>query len=140
MGYVYRSLGDMERAQTSWQQAVDLDSESPRAWIGLGIVAQESGDLNAAIKNYSQGVEMQPSDVGYLLLAQALEKAGRASEAQKARQHASQLSKNLQGAKRVADGPVSSRQSSRVAAKVGDSDKAGTTGVAELRTTDHARG
>ena len=104
MGYVYRSLGDMRRSQTSWQQAVNLDSESPRAWIGLGIVAQESGDLGAAIKNYSRGVEVQPSDVGFLLLAQALEKAGRDDEAQTARQHASQLSKNLQGAERVADG------------------------------------
>ncbi len=104
MGYVYRSLGDMRRAQTSWQQAVNLDSESPRAWIGLGIIAQQSGDLGAAIKNYSEGVKVQPSDVGYLLLAQALEKADRADEAQTARQHAHQLSKDLQGAERVADG------------------------------------
>ncbi len=104
MGYVYRSLGDMERAQSSWQQAVKLDSESPRAWIGLGIVAQASGELSAAIKNYSRGVEVQPSDVGYLLLAQALEEGGQNEEAQNARQHASQLSKNLQEAERVADG------------------------------------
>ncbi len=107
MGYVYRNLNDMARAQASWQQAVDLNAESARAWIGLGLVAQESGNLSAAIKNYSQGVEEQPSDVGYLLLAQALEKAGRASEAEKPRQQASQLSKNLPEAQRVADGLLS---------------------------------
>jgi Flp pilus assembly protein TadD len=104
MGYVYRNLHDMERAQASWQQAVDLDAESARAWIGLGLVAQESGNLSAAIRNYSQGVDVQPSDVGYLLLAQALEKAGRTGEAQKPRQQASQLSRNLREAQRVAEG------------------------------------
>lgn len=104
MGYVYRNLGDIERAETSWQQALKLDSSSGRAWIGLGIVAQRSGDLNAAIKNYTQGIQSQPSDVGYLLLAQALEKAGRHEEAQAARQQAVRLSKNLQEAERVSDG------------------------------------
>lgn len=104
MGYVFRNLGDMERAETSWQQALELDSSSGRAWIGLGIVAQRSGDLNMAIKNYTHGIQLQPSDVGYLLLAQALEKAGRGEEAQTARQQARQLSKNLQEAERVSGG------------------------------------
>jgi Flp pilus assembly protein TadD len=104
MGYVYRNLNDIARAATSWQQAVQLDSESGRAWIGLGIVAQGSGDFSAAIKNYSQGVQVEPSDVGYLLLAQALEKGGRNEEAQAARQQAGRLSKNLHEAERVADG------------------------------------
>lgn len=107
MGYVYRSLGETDRAATSWQQAVQLDSESARAWIGLGIVAQGAGDLNGAIRNYSQGVEAQPSDVGYLLLEQALRTAGRAEEARAARQKAVQLSKNLQEAQRVSDGLLS---------------------------------
>jgi Flp pilus assembly protein TadD len=107
MGYVYRNLGDMERAATSWQQAVDLDSGSARAWSGLGVVAQRSGDLSAAIRNYSQGVQLQPSDVGYLLLAQALEKAGRREEAQAARQQATRLSKNLQEAERFSEDMVS---------------------------------
>jgi tetratricopeptide (TPR) repeat protein len=103
MGYAYRSLGDKAQAQTSWQQAVELNSESPRAWIGLGLVAQESADLGAAIKNYSRGVEVQPSDVGYLLLAQALDKAGRNQEAETARQQASRVSKNLPEAQKVAE-------------------------------------
>lgn len=103
-GYVYRNLNDVARAATSWQQAVQLDPESARAWIGLGVVAQQSSDLNAAIKNYSQGVKVQPSDVGYLLLAQVLEKAGRAEEAQEARRQASVVSRNLPEAERVATG------------------------------------
>ncbi len=104
MGYVYRSLGDLERAAASWRQAVSLDSESARAWIGLGIVAQRSGDLSTAIRNYSQGIGLQPSDVGYLLLAQALDKSGRTEEARAARQQASRLSKNLPEAERISDG------------------------------------
>ncbi len=103
MGYAYRGLGDKQQAQTSWQRAVELDSESPRAWIGLGILAQESADLTAAINNYSQSVKLQPSDVGYLLLAQALEKAGRSQEAATARQQADRLSRNLPEARRVAE-------------------------------------
>jgi hypothetical protein len=42
--------------------------------------------------------------VGYLLLSQALEKAGRHEGADAAQQQARQISKNLPGAQRVADG------------------------------------
>jgi protein O-mannosyl-transferase len=103
LGYVYRDLGDIENAGDSWRQAVDLDAKSARAWIGLGLVAQSSGELASAVSDYSHGVELQPSDVGYILLAQALEKSGHASEAQTARDHAQRISNNLPAAQRLAN-------------------------------------
>jgi tetratricopeptide (TPR) repeat protein len=103
LGYVYRNLGDMPNATDSWQQAVALDASSARAWIGLGLAAQSGGRLDSAVTDYSRGVELQPSDVGYLLLAQALEKSGRNSEAQAAIAQAQRLSKNIGGAQQTAN-------------------------------------
>jgi Flp pilus assembly protein TadD len=103
LGYVYRNLGDTPNAMDSWQQAIALDASSARAWIGLGLVAQSGGRLDSAVSDYSRGVELQPSDVGYLLLAQALEKSGRNSEAQSAMAQAQRLSKNIAGARQTAN-------------------------------------
>ena len=75
-----------------------LDPRNIRSLIGLGVVKQKSGDLAGAIDAYSQAVRLQPSDVHYLLLAQALEKSGRASEAHTAEQQAKLVSQDIAGA------------------------------------------
>ncbi|MGA7289208.1 MAG: tetratricopeptide repeat protein, partial [Terriglobales bacterium] len=43
------------------------------AYRGLGLLAQRAGDLAEATKDYQRSVDLQPSSVGYLLLAQAFE-------------------------------------------------------------------
>ena len=77
MGHAYLELGDMAQARESLQAAVTLDPHKMETWIDLGLAKQKSGDLAGAIQAYSEGVKVKPTDVGYLLLAGALEQSGR---------------------------------------------------------------
>ena len=111
LGFAYGALGDFASARKSFQAAVNLNPNHGRAWMGLGVVEQDSGDLNSAIQDYDHSVKAHPSDVAYLLLARALEQSGRNSEAQSAIQKAKLLSPNFEQAQREAAGLLSRRPS-----------------------------
>ena len=53
------------------------------------------------IQAYSEGMKVKPTDVGYLLLAHALEQSGRQDEAATATQRAKVLSANFAEAQRI---------------------------------------
>ncbi len=103
MGDAYFGLRDYGEAKSSFQAALALDPRSVRSWIGLGVMEQKSGELTGAIEAYSRAVKLQPSDVGYLLLAQALQQSGRSAEAQAAAQQAKFASRDLTDARRKVD-------------------------------------
>jgi tetratricopeptide (TPR) repeat protein len=103
MGHAYLQLGDMRQASENMQEAIRLDPHKMEIWIDLGLAKQKSGDLAGAIQAYSEGVKVKPTDVGYLLLARALEQSGRQDEAATARQRAKVLSANFAEAQRVAE-------------------------------------
>ena len=78
---------------------------------GVGVVvlkrlatALHDGDSAEAVRQFTHAMAIQPTAVGYLLLARALEQAGRPADAQAARQAAKQLSPNLDEAEKDADG------------------------------------
>jgi tetratricopeptide (TPR) repeat protein len=106
MGYAYGSLGNYVQAGESFRQAVELNPKHGRAWIGVGVVAQRSGNLDLALQAYSRSASVEPSSLAYLLLSQALQKSGRISEAQVAEQQAKALSPNLDQTRQVASGLV----------------------------------
>lgn len=95
LGSAYRALHDDARAREHYQAAVQRMPENALGWVGLGLVEQDGGNLNQAIGDYSHAMVLQPTDVGYLLLAQALEKAGRLNEAKPALDKARALSTDL---------------------------------------------
>jgi protein O-mannosyl-transferase len=103
MGHAYFQLGDMRQASENLQEAIRLDPHKMEIWIDLGLAKQKSGDLAGAIQAYSEGVKVKPTDVGYLLLARALEQSGRQDEAATARQRAKVLSANFAEAQRIAE-------------------------------------
>jgi Tfp pilus assembly protein PilF len=103
MGYLYRELGDLPHARESFEGAVASNPQSAKAWIGLGLVEQKSGNLGSAIQAYSQAMKLQPSDWGYLLLARALEQGGDNPAALSAIRQAQGLTHNLENAQRSAD-------------------------------------
>jgi tetratricopeptide (TPR) repeat protein len=103
MGYAYRELGDLPHAGESFEAAVALNPQYVSAWIGLGLVDQKSGKLGSAIHAYSQAMKLQPSDVGYLLLARALEQNGDNEAALAAKQQAKAITQNLESAQGRAD-------------------------------------
>jgi len=61
------------------------------------LLAQRAGNITQATKDYERSVELQPTPVGYLLLAQALEIAGHTEAARAAQSQAARMSRDLNG-------------------------------------------
>lgn len=103
LGYAYRDLGDLPRAKQSFEAAVSLRPRTLRAWLGLGLVAQKTGDPQGAVAAYVQALSIQRWNLGYFLLARALEQSGRMDEAKAAMQEAQRLSDNIEQLKKTVD-------------------------------------
>ena len=103
LALIERDIGDYAAARENFQRAVETNPRYVGAWIGLGLAAQRTGDLSAAIQAYSRAVAIQPSDLGYTLLAHALDQSGRKDEAQAAIEQARRLSGNFAETQRTAD-------------------------------------
>jgi protein O-mannosyl-transferase len=103
LGYAYRGLGDLPRARESFQASVNLRPSTVRAWLGLGLLAQKTGDYAEAVRDYSQVVVLQPSDLGYYFLARALEQDGKTAESQSAMDKAKHLTPDFHQLQQVAD-------------------------------------
>ena len=90
-------MGESMKAKQCYEAALQLTPDHPMAMamIGLGLIAQKQGDLPEAVRQYSHAMAVQPTDVGYLLLARALEQAGRLDEAQAISERVARLSPNL---------------------------------------------
>ncbi|HXW90819.1 MAG TPA: tetratricopeptide repeat protein [Terriglobales bacterium] len=103
MGFIYNHLGELDQARESFKAATQLLPGKVLAWIGLGIVAQKSGDFDGALQSYTHALEIRRSDVGYLLLAQLLDRRGQHEQAESALQTAKALSQDFPAARLTAD-------------------------------------
>ena len=101
-GHAYRELGQLAKARDYLQASVALQSGKFEPWLDLGIVSQQLGDLPTAIPAYYQAVTIHPSDVGYLLLAQALKQDGHPAQAKWAEQKAKDLTNDYPSAQQAA--------------------------------------
>jgi Tfp pilus assembly protein PilF len=98
----YLQMGDMSHAKISYASAIEQDPENGAALVGSGLQAEREGDVALAVARISHAVEMEPSDVGYLLLEQALRRAGGLAEADDARAHAQRISQDFSQAQQSA--------------------------------------
>ena len=98
MGSVYRQLGDLAMAKRCFETSISLAPDQPMPIVGLGLIAQTSGNFDEAIHQYSRAMAIQPTDVGYLLMATALEQQGHASEAAAIKERVSRFSPDLAAA------------------------------------------
>jgi tetratricopeptide (TPR) repeat protein len=105
LGYVYNYAGDEASARDSFQQALKLAPDTEQALIGLGVLAQKSGDFAGAIQMYSHANQIRPAALGYLLLARALHRSGRSEDAEAALQRARSMP-GFPETQRMADGLV----------------------------------
>lgn len=103
MGYALRDLGDSERAKESFRAAVNLRPRTLRAWLGLGLEEQKSGNYAQAVKDYAQVLAIQPWDLGYFLLARALQQNGQPDAARDAMNQARRLSDNFDELQKTAE-------------------------------------
>jgi len=99
-GSALYALKQYDEARQSYEAALTYFPENPKEFLGLGLLAQRSGQLQQATENYMRAVEFQPTDVGYLLLAQALEKNGQAQAANGAQLNADRISPDIDHARR----------------------------------------
>ena len=103
MGYAYRDVGNLPMSKQSFQAAVSLRPRMLRAWVGLGLVARQTGNYPEAVAAFSQALTIQQWDLGYFLLARALQQSGRTQDADAAMQQARRLSDNFDQLQKAAD-------------------------------------
>lgn len=99
MASAYREVHDYEHARESFVEALKINPSNCMSLVGLGLLEQKAGNLADAIHDYQQAMSHEPTDVGYLLIAQAEAKSGHAAEAQAALDTATRLSTNLDQAR-----------------------------------------
>lgn len=104
LGSAYLQLHDGIRARESLAAALRIDRNKAAALVGMGRLSQKSGDFDQAITQYSHAMTVEPTAVGYVLLARALEQAGRSAEARVALDKARQLTSDLDQAQQTAEG------------------------------------
>ena len=109
LGFVYRSMGQSMKAKQCFETALQLVPDRGRAMVGLGLIAQENGDLAEAIRQYSRAAAVQPTDVGYLLLARALQLQGHAGEANAIFESVARSSPDLPKAQKTAESLLSGK-------------------------------
>ena len=109
LGFAYRGMGQATKAKQCFETALRLEPDWARAMTGLGLIAQENGDMTEAIRQYSRAVAVQPTDVGYLLLAQALRQEGRLDEATAISERVARFSPNLAEAQKTAESFLSGK-------------------------------
>ena len=77
LGQAHMQLRDYDQSAASYQQALRLNPEETGALIGSGLLALRREDFNVAINQFDRAVKIDPSDVNFLLLGQALRRAVR---------------------------------------------------------------
>jgi len=103
LGSAYRQEGELAAAKQSYEAALRLAPNGTMAMIGLGLIAQRNGDPAEAVRQYSHAMAVQPTDVGFLLLAQVLEQVGRVAEAKIIYERVTRFSPNLSEAQKEAE-------------------------------------
>lgn len=94
LGSIARMNRNYTRALSEYESALQLLPDYAMALTGMGLIAEKSGDAAGASGYFGHATLSSPSDAEYLLLAQALARAGRQHEAQAALSKAQSLSQN----------------------------------------------
>lgn len=102
LGSAFSQTGDFSRASQSYTEALKENPDNSAALMGSGLMAERNGDATLAVTQIGHAVKVEPSEVGYLLLAQALRRAGRAADADGVEAHVRQTSRDFAQAQRGA--------------------------------------
>ena len=102
LGSAFMQAKDLGRARMSYAAALQQNPDNGVALVGMGLLAERDGDFASATEQIAHAMKVESTDVGYLLLAKALERAGRAAEAEQATAKARQISPNISQAQQAA--------------------------------------
>ena len=81
LGTAYRELGDDAQAEENYKEALRLNPAQYSAYTGIARMRESQGRLDEAISAYLQAVALRPTDSGYVLLGNALQRAGKKQQA-----------------------------------------------------------
>jgi tetratricopeptide (TPR) repeat protein len=109
LGFVYFKMGDLPNARHYMETSLQLLPNQPRFMVLLGLIAQRSGDLSEAVRQYARAAEREHTDVDQLLLVQALRLEGHNAQADAVFHRVAQSSQNLAAAQRAADALLAGR-------------------------------
>ncbi len=94
-GYAHLALKQYDKARQDFEAALNQETVDPVVYRALGLLAQKAGNIGQAAENYERSVEIEPTAVGYLLLAQALEISGRTQAALAAQSEAARRTQDM---------------------------------------------
>jgi Tfp pilus assembly protein PilF len=107
LGSAYRQMGELAKAKQCFETALQLapgqSLSMAMSMIGLGLIAERNGDPAEAVRQYSRAMAVQPTEVGFLLLAHALQQEGHSDEANAILDRLRRLSPNLPEAQAEAE-------------------------------------
>jgi len=100
----YRQSGNYPQAEVAYREALRVDPNNYKVWLGVGLLQQKLGKFAEAADAFARSAAIQPSAVDYLLLEKALQGSGQTLAAAAAHKQAQQLSSDLRSPGRIADG------------------------------------
>ncbi|MGO8796184.1 MAG: hypothetical protein ACLQLC_15285 [Candidatus Sulfotelmatobacter sp.] len=107
IGNTYRQMKQPAQAKQSFEASLALVSNQPAVIMQLGLIAQlYENDPASAVHLYARAMQLQPTDVGLLLLGNALLEEGHDQEGNAALEHADRISKNIDEARKQAEALV----------------------------------
>jgi tetratricopeptide (TPR) repeat protein len=101
-GQGHLQLREFKQASESYQKALRLSPDNAIALVGSGVIDLREGRSDSAVTRLVQAVNSDPTDVNFLLLAQALRRVGRSIEANNALAEARKISPDLSVAQNLA--------------------------------------
>jgi protein O-mannosyl-transferase len=101
-GSAYAQMQNYNLASQSYENALQLSPNNATALGATALLAECTGNFTQMINRLNLAVKVEPSDVGFLLLADALRHADRLQEAQAAEYMAQRISPNLDEARKNA--------------------------------------
>ncbi len=82
LGRAYNSLGVPDSAKWAYEQAIALDGSNATAYMWLGQLYEDEGQIGKALEYSRQGLEMHPDRLNYkFIIASQLVQAGNPEEA-----------------------------------------------------------
>ncbi len=102
LGLAFMHSGELDRAGQSYVSALQQNPDNGVALIGSGLLAERDGNFNLAAQQIDHAMRAEPTDVGYVLLADAWQRAGQTAAAAQAIEQAQKISLNIEAAKKSA--------------------------------------
>ena len=102
IGSAYIQMQDFDHAKLSYESALQVNPNDVVALLATGLLAERDGNFNRAIVQLNHAMKVETTDVGLLLLADALRRAGRSKEAEATEELAQRTSPDLNVARQNA--------------------------------------